>query len=79
MDYRAWPSVSSRASTQAPRSSPIGRQPRLDFYMRRPVREVRSDAEVQSLLASPPAARLMLRAEDWARFRPAANPSGARP
>jgi hypothetical protein len=46
-----------------------------DLYMRRPVREVRSDAEVQSLLASPPAARLILRAEDWARLRAAANPS----
>ena len=46
-----------------------------DFYMRRPVGEVRSDAEVQSLLASPPAARLMLRAEDWARLGVAANPS----
>jgi hypothetical protein len=46
-----------------------------DFYMRHPVREVRSEAEVKSLLASAPAARLMLRAEEWARLRPATNPA----
>jgi 4-amino-4-deoxy-L-arabinose transferase-like glycosyltransferase len=46
-----------------------------DFYMRHPVREVRSEAEVKSLLASAPAVRLMLRAEEWARLRPAANPA----
>ncbi len=45
-----------------------------DFYMRHPVREVRRDADVRALLASPPAARLMLRAEEWARLGPAANP-----
>ncbi len=46
-----------------------------DFYMRHSVREVRSEAEVKSLLASAPAARLMLRAEEWARLRSVANPS----
>jgi 4-amino-4-deoxy-L-arabinose transferase-like glycosyltransferase len=46
-----------------------------DFYMRHPVREVRSEAEVKSLLASALAARLMLRAEEWARLRPLANPA----
>ncbi len=43
--------------------------------MRHSVREVRSEAEVKSLLASAPAARLMLRAEEWARLRSVANPS----
>jgi len=46
-----------------------------DFYMRHPVREVRSEAEVKSLLASTPGARLMLREEDWTRLRAVAHPT----
>ena len=46
-----------------------------DFYMRHPVRELQTDTEVTSLLGSPPAARLMLRAADWTRLRSGAHPS----
>ena len=46
-----------------------------DFYMRHPVREVRSEAEVKPLLASTPGARLMLREEDWTRLRAVAHPT----
>ncbi len=44
-----------------------------DFYLRRPVSEVRSEREAAALLTTPPKARLLIRAEDWRRLRPQAD------
>ena len=46
-----------------------------DFYLRRPVREVQSEGEATALLAAPPNARLLIRAEDWQRLEPRADPA----
>ncbi len=43
-----------------------------DFYLRRPVSEVRSEGEATVLLGAPPKARLLIRAEDWQRLKPQA-------
>jgi len=40
-----------------------------DFYLRRPVRELRSEAEATALLAGPPTARVLMRADDWQRLK----------
>jgi 4-amino-4-deoxy-L-arabinose transferase-like glycosyltransferase len=44
-----------------------------DFYLRRPVSELRSEGEATALLAAPPTARLLIRAEDWQRLKPQAD------
>ena len=41
-----------------------------DFYLRHPVSEVRSEGEARALLAAPPSARLLIRAEEWQRLKP---------
>ena len=46
-----------------------------DFYLRRPVRELKSEGEATTLLAAPPRARLMIREEDWQRLKPRADPA----
>ena len=40
-----------------------------DFYLRRPLSEVRSEGDAMALLGAPPKSRLLLRAEDWQRFK----------
>ena len=44
-----------------------------DFYLRRPVSEVRSEGEARVLLAASPKARFLLRAEDWQRLKSQAD------
>ena len=43
-----------------------------DFHLRSPVSEVKSEADATELLASPPKARLLIRAVDWQRLKPQA-------
>ena len=43
-----------------------------DFYLRSSLSEVRSEGEAKALLAAPPKARLLIRAEDWQRLKPQA-------
>jgi 4-amino-4-deoxy-L-arabinose transferase-like glycosyltransferase len=44
-----------------------------DFYLRRPMSEVKGENEATALLATPPKARLLIRAEDWQRLKPQAD------
>jgi 4-amino-4-deoxy-L-arabinose transferase-like glycosyltransferase len=44
-----------------------------DFYLRRPVRELRSEGEATALLAASPKARVLMRADDWQRLKPRAD------
>jgi len=44
-----------------------------DFYLRRPVRELKSESEAMALLSAPPKARVLMRADDWQRLKPQAD------
>jgi len=44
-----------------------------DFYLRRPVRELKSESEAMTLLVAPPKARVLIRADDWQRLKPQAD------
>lgn len=44
-----------------------------DFYLRRPVREVRGENEATALLAASPRGRILMRADDWRRLQPRAD------
>lgn len=44
-----------------------------DFYLRAPVREIKSEREVAALLASSPKARVLMRPDDWQRLKPQAD------
>jgi 4-amino-4-deoxy-L-arabinose transferase-like glycosyltransferase len=44
-----------------------------DFYLRRPVRELRSEGEAVTLLAAAPRARLLMRVDEWQRLKPQAD------
>jgi 4-amino-4-deoxy-L-arabinose transferase-like glycosyltransferase len=44
-----------------------------DFYLRRPVRELKSEREATALLGASPTGRVLMRAEDWQRLKPRAD------
>jgi hypothetical protein len=44
-----------------------------DFYLRRPVRELRSEDEATALLRAAPKGRVLMRAEDWQKLKPQAD------
>ena len=44
-----------------------------DFYLRRPVRELKSENEATALLGASPKGRLLIRADDWLRLKPQAD------
>jgi hypothetical protein len=44
-----------------------------DFYLRSPVRELRSEREAKAVLAVSPTRRILMRAEDWQRLKPQAD------
>lgn len=44
-----------------------------DFYLRRPVRELRSEREAATLLAAAPRARVLMRVDEWQRLKPQAD------
>jgi 4-amino-4-deoxy-L-arabinose transferase-like glycosyltransferase len=44
-----------------------------DFYLRRPIRELKSESEAAALLAAPPKARVLMRVNDWLRLKPQAD------
>jgi 4-amino-4-deoxy-L-arabinose transferase-like glycosyltransferase len=74
-----YPGVTSRIAARLDADAPLLAYPDAnlawDFYLRHPVREVRSEGEATALLAAPPKARLLIRAEDWQRLKPQADPS----
>jgi 4-amino-4-deoxy-L-arabinose transferase-like glycosyltransferase len=74
-----YPGVTSRIAARLDADAPLLAYPDAnlawDFYLRRPVREVRSLAEVTALLAGPPGPRLLIRAEDWQQLKPRADPA----
>jgi len=74
-----YPAVAGRIAAQLDPDAPLLAYPDAnlawDFYLRRPVRELRSEGEVTELLAAPPKARLLIRAEDWQRLKPQADPA----
>ncbi len=74
-----YPAAASRIAAQLDPAAPLLAYPDAnlawDFYLRRPVRELRSESEATALLAASPKAHLLIRAEDWQRLRPQADPS----
>jgi 4-amino-4-deoxy-L-arabinose transferase-like glycosyltransferase len=74
-----YPEVARRIAAQLDPDAPLLAYPDAnlawDFYLRRPVRELRSEGEATALLAAPPKASLLIRAEDWQRLKPQANPA----
>ena len=74
-----YPEVARRIAAQLDPDAPLLAYPDAnlawDFYLRRPVRELRSEGEATALLAAPPKASLLIRAEDWQRLKPHANPA----
>jgi len=44
-----------------------------DFYLRRPVRELRSEEEARAILRAVPKGRVLMRVEDWQRLKPQAD------
>jgi len=44
-----------------------------DFYLRSPVRELRSESEAKAVLAASPTRQVLMRAEDWQRLKPQAD------
>jgi 4-amino-4-deoxy-L-arabinose transferase-like glycosyltransferase len=72
-----YPGVTSRIAARLEPDAPLLAYPDAnlawDFYLRRPVKEVRSESEVTALLVAPPSARLLIRDEDWQRLKPRAN------
>ena len=44
-----------------------------DFYLRAPVRELKSENEATALLAASPKGRVLMRTEDWQRLKPQAD------
>jgi 4-amino-4-deoxy-L-arabinose transferase-like glycosyltransferase len=74
-----YPGVTSRIAARLDADSPLLAYPDAnlawDFYLRRPVKEVRSLADATALLAAPPSSRLLIRAEDWQQLKPRADPA----
>jgi 4-amino-4-deoxy-L-arabinose transferase-like glycosyltransferase len=74
-----YPGVTSRIAARLDADAPLLAYPDAnlawDFYLRHPVREVRSEGEATALLAAPPKARLLIRAEDWQRLKTQADPA----
>jgi 4-amino-4-deoxy-L-arabinose transferase-like glycosyltransferase len=74
-----YPAAASRIAAQLDPAAPLLAYPDAnlawDFYLRRPVRELRSESEATALLAASPKAHLLIRAEDWQRLKPQADPS----
>jgi 4-amino-4-deoxy-L-arabinose transferase-like glycosyltransferase len=74
-----YPGVTSRIAARLDADTPLLAYPDAnlawDFYLRRPVREVRSLEEVTKLLAAPPSSRLLIRPEDWQQLKPGADPA----
>jgi len=44
-----------------------------DFYLRRPIRELRNENEALAVLAAAPQARVLIRSDEWQRLKPRAN------
>jgi hypothetical protein len=74
-----YPTVAKRIAAQLDPEVPLLAYPDAnlawDFYLRHPLRELRSESEATALLAAPPKARLLIRAEDWQRLKPKADPA----
>ncbi len=74
-----YPGITRRIAARLDQEAPLLAYPDAnlawDFYLRRPVREVQSEGEATALLAAPPHARLLIRAEDWQRLKPRADPA----
>jgi hypothetical protein len=74
-----YPAAASRIAAQLDPAAPLLAYPDAnlawDFYLRRPVRELRSESEATALLAASPKDHLLIRAEDWQRLKPQADPS----
>jgi 4-amino-4-deoxy-L-arabinose transferase-like glycosyltransferase len=72
-----YPGVAQRMAALLDADAPLLAYPDAnlawDFYLRRPVREIRSEGEATALLAAPPASRFLVRAEDWQRLKPRAD------
>ncbi|HEX9418673.1 MAG TPA: hypothetical protein VGA81_06450, partial [Methylomirabilota bacterium] len=74
-----YPGVTNRIAARLDPDTPLLAYPDAnlawDFYLRRTVREVRSESEATALLAAAPKARLLIRDEDWQRLKPKADPA----
>jgi 4-amino-4-deoxy-L-arabinose transferase-like glycosyltransferase len=72
-----YPGVARRIAPRLDPAQPLLAYPDAnlawDFYLRRPVSEVRSEGEATALLAAPPKARFLIRAEDWQRLKAQAD------
>jgi len=72
-----FPGAARRVATKLDAAEPLLAYPDAnlawDFYLRRPVRELRNEAEATTLLAAVPRARLLMPPEEWARLKPQAN------
>ena len=74
-----YPGITRRIAARLDQEAPLLAYPDAnlawDFYLRRPVKEVQSEGEATALLAAPPNTRLLIRAEDWQRLKPRADPA----
>jgi 4-amino-4-deoxy-L-arabinose transferase-like glycosyltransferase len=74
-----YPGVTSRIAARLDPDTPLLAYPDAnlawDFYLRHPVKEVRSESEATALLAARPSSRLLIRAEDWQLLKPRSDPA----
>jgi 4-amino-4-deoxy-L-arabinose transferase-like glycosyltransferase len=68
-----YPGAARRVASQLAPGQPLLAYPDAnlawDFYLRRPLRELRNEGEATALLAAAPTARLLMRADDWQRLK----------
>ena len=72
-----FPGAARRVATKLDPALPLLAYPDAnlswDFYLRRPVRELKSEGEATAVLAAAPQARLLIRADEWQRLKPQSN------
>jgi len=72
-----YPGVARRVATKLDLAQPLLAYPDAnlawDFYLRVPVREIRSEKEATALLAASPTGRVLMRSDDWQRLKPRAD------
>lgn len=72
-----FPGLARRVASQLDPAQPLLAYPDAnlawDFYLRSPVRELKSEREAKAVLAASPTRRVLMRAEDWQRLKPQAD------
>ena len=72
-----YPGVALRVGPMLTQGQPLFAYPDAslawDFYLRRPVRELRSEGEAVMLLAAAPRVRVLMRIDEWQRLKPQAD------